>query len=272
MHSAHNPHDSPDEKQGASNEAHDGGYELAPETSTPSTSHPRKSSSAQAALRPKSAAASVAPDSESDDEDEESADGNGNDEGGDDEGGDDEGGDDEASLLPPISRPANPSPWMFAGGIALAVLLVSWLAGAPQLVMPESSPDGVAIIRELSFFERLEGLARTAVALPLATLGGVFGLLVLAFVRQRPVGDVPALFAKVSAIAAFSMLLWLVPSDIRFLKQCLNVIGVPLVGGALAIPIFRLAPRDAFLAATYTLLGMLLLVFLAATVMWAVAG
>jgi hypothetical protein len=262
MHSAHNPHDSPDEKQSASNEAHDGGYELAPETSTPSTSHPRKSSSAQTALRPKSAAASVAPDSESDDEDEESADGNGN----------DEDGDDEASLLPPISRPANPSPWMFAGGIALAVLLVSWLAGAPQLVLPESSPDGVAIIRELSFFERLEGLARTAVALPLATLGGVFGLLVLAFVRQRPVGDVPALFAKVSAIAAFSMLLWLVPSDIRFLKQCLNVIGVPLVGGALAIPIFGLTPRDAFLAATYTLLGMLLLVFLAATVMWAVAG
>lgn len=190
----------------------------------------------------------------------------------DEEDGDEEEGEEDDSLLPPISRPTSPSPWLVLCGVALALLVVSWLAGAPQLVLPESSPDGVAIIRELSFFERFEGIARTVVVLPLATLGGVFGCLVLAFVRQRPVGDVPALFAKVAAIAALSMLLWLVPSDIRFVKQCLHVIGVPMVGGALAIPIFRLAPRDAFLAATYTLLGMLLLVFLAATVMWAVAG
>lgn len=190
----------------------------------------------------------------------------------DEDGGDhdaDDGGDD--SLPPPISRPASAKFWTIVAGSALAFLLVAWLAGAPQLVVPEPTSDGPPVIRELGFFERLAGMARTIVFLGLATLGGVFGLLSLAFVRQRPVGAVDAMFAKVAAIVAIGMLLWLVPSDIRFVKQILNVIGVPLAAGALAIPVFRLAPRDAALGAGFTMLGMLFLVLLANTVVWAVA-
>jgi hypothetical protein len=190
----------------------------------------------------------------------------------DEDGGDhdaDDGGDD--SLPPPISRPASAKFWTIVAGSVLAFLLVAWLAGAPQLVVPEPTSDGPPIVRELGFFERLAGMARTVVYLGLATLGGVFGLLSLAFVRQRPVGAVDAMFAKVAAIVAIGMLLWLVPSDIRFIKQILNVIGVPLAAGALAIPVFRLAPRDAALCAGFTMLGMLFLVLLANTVVWAVA-
>jgi hypothetical protein len=173
------------------------------------------------------------------------------------------------SLPPPISRPANPKPWLVIAAATTAFLMIAWLAGAPQLVVPEPSSDGSPIIPELGFFERLAGVARTAVYLALATLGGVFGVLCLAFLRQRPVGDVIALFAKVLAIVAIGMLVWLVPSDIRFVKQTLNVLGVPLLAGLCAMPVLRLAPRDAALATAFTMMGMLLLVLVAHTVVWA---
>ena len=191
---------------------------------------------------------------------------------GDEHGGDaseegDESHDD--SLPPPISRPSNPKPWLVVAGIMTAFLMIAWLAGAPQLVVPEPSSDGSPIIPELGFFERLAGVARTAVYLALATLGGVFGVLCLAFLRQRPVGDFIALFAKVLAIVAIGMLVWLVPSEIRFVKQALNVLGVPLLAGLCAMPVLRLAPRDAALATAFTMMGMLLLVLVAHTVVWA---
>ena len=173
------------------------------------------------------------------------------------------------SLPPPISRPSNPKPWLVVAGITTAFLMIAWLAGAPQLVVPEPSSDGSPIIPELGFFERLAGVARTAVYLALATLGGVFGVLCLAFLRQRPVGDFIALFAKVLAIIAIGMLVWLVPSEIRFVKQTLNVLGVPLLAGLCAMPVLRLAPRDAALATAFTMMGMLLLVLVAHTVVWA---
>jgi hypothetical protein len=173
------------------------------------------------------------------------------------------------SLPPPISRPANPKPWLVIAAATTAFLMIAWLAGAPQLVVPEPSSDGSPIIPELGFFERLAGAARTAVYLALATLGGVFGVLCLAFLRQRPVGDVIALFAKVLAIVAIGMLVWLVPSEIRFVKQTLNVLGVPLLAGLCAMPVLRLAPRDAALATAFTMMGMLLLVLVAHTVVWA---
>jgi hypothetical protein len=175
----------------------------------------------------------------------------------------------DESLPPPISRPSNPKPWLVIAGATTAFLMIAWLAGAPQLVVPEPSSDGSPIIPELGFFERLAGVARTAVYLALATLGGVFGVLCLAFLRQRPVGDVIALFAKVLAIVAIGMLVWLVPSDIRFVKQTLNVLGVPLLAGLCAMPVLRLAPRDAALATAFTMMGMLLLVLVAHTVVWA---
>jgi branched-subunit amino acid transport protein AzlD len=173
------------------------------------------------------------------------------------------------SLPPPISRPANPKPWLVIAGITTAFLMIAWLAGAPQLVVPEPSSDGSPIIPELGFFERLAGVARTAVYLALATLGGVFGVLCLAFLRQRPVGDFISLFAKVLAIVAIGMLVWLVPSEIRFVKQTLNVLGMPLLAGLCAMPVLRLAPRDAALATAFTMMGMLLLVLVAHTVVWA---
>ena len=180
--------------------------------------------------------------------------------------------DDDDDLPPPISPEANPNLWFITAGACAALLVLSWLAGAPQLVLPIASSGDSVIIPELSFFERLAGVARTLVFLPLATLGAVFGLLCLAFARQRPVGDAVALCAKCAAIVAVGMLLWLVPSDIRFLKQMINVIGVPAVVGALAIPVFKLAPRDALLTTAFSLMGMLLLVLTSAIVVWAVGA
>ena len=161
--------------------------------------------------------------------------------------------DDDDDLPPPISPEANPNLWFITAGACAALLVLSWLAGAPQLVLPIASSGDSVIIPELSFFERLAGVARTLVFLPLATLGAVFGLLCLAFARQRPVGDAVALCAKCAAIVAVGMLLWLVPSDIRFLKQMINVI-------------------DALLTTAFSLMGMLLLVLASAIVVWAVGA
>lgn len=182
------------------------------------------------------------------------------------DGGEEDGEQDDGDSLPPaISRPAAPTPWLVAGGACVALVAISWLAGAEQLTLPV---DGK--YEELGFGARLAGLARTLVYTPIATLGAVFGILGLAFMRQRPVGDVPAMFAKCLAIVTIPMLLWLVPTDVRFLKQLLNFAGYPLAAGALAVPLFRLPPADAALATGLSLVGMALVVLSSAVVVWAV--
>jgi len=161
---------------------------------------------------------------------------------GEDDVGEDDVGED-ASLPPPISRSDGVRIWLVVAGASTAVLAVSWLAGAPPLSLPVGSGED-AFVPELGPGARLVGLARTLVYLPLATFGATFGFLALAFVRQRPVGHLGALLAKSAAIVSVGMLVWLVPSDVRFIKQILNVAVVPLVAGALAVPVLRLAPRE----------------------------
>ena len=177
----------------------------------------------------------------------------------------------DGSLPPPISRSAGMRTWLVIAGASTAVLAISWLAGAPPLSLPVGSGED-AHVHELDLGARLIGLGRTLVYLPLATFGATFGFLALAFVGQRPVGHLGALLAKSAAIVALGMLVWLVPSEVRFIKQMLNVAGVPLVAGALAVPVLRLAPRDAALATGFALMGMLLLVLASAVVVWAVGA
>jgi hypothetical protein len=176
--------------------------------------------------------------------------------------------DTEGSLAPPISREANPQLWLVVAGVCLALISISFLAGAPQLSLPVPTEEGTRV-PELGFLERVVGIARTVVYMPLATLAAVFGILCLAFVRQRPVGDVAAMFAKCAAIVGVGMLVWLVPSDIRIVKQLLNVLGAPILAGAMSVPLFRLSPRDAAVATMCSVVGMMLLVLTAMVVVWA---
>lgn len=178
----------------------------------------------------------------------------------------DDGGDD---LPPPISAEANPKPWLVTGGAALGFVLLAWLAGVDSLALPVPAETGT-YVPELELGDRIGGFIRTLVFFPLATLAAVFGMLALAFIDQRPVGDVAALFAKCGAIVALALVLWLVPIDIRIVKQIVNTLGVPAVAGAIAIPVFRLSPRDAAVATGLGLLGMALLVLGSLTVVWAV--
>ena len=169
------------------------------------------------------------------------------------------------SLPPPISRPGSTQPWLVIAGVCAALLFLSWLAGAPQLSLPDSKGN----IPELGFGERLNGLARTAVFLPLAMMAAVFGVGALAFVRQRPIGAIGPLFAKCLAIVCLATLVWLVPSDIRILKQALHAVGLPAIATALAVPVFRLHPRDAVFATAASLVGMIVLVLGASVIVWA---
>jgi hypothetical protein len=177
--------------------------------------------------------------------------------------------DDGDDLPPPISAEANPKPWLVAGGAALGFVLLAWLAGVDSLAIPIPTSTGT-VVPELELGDRIGGFIRTLVFFPLATLAAAFGMLGLAFIDQRPVGDVGALFAKCGAVVAFALVLWLVPIDIRFVKQVVNTLGVPLVAGAIAVPVFRLTPRDAAVATGLALLGMALLVLGSLTVVWAV--
>ena len=156
-------------------------------------------------------------------------------------------------------------PWLVVAGVAFMLLVISWLAGAPQLSLPE--PDGG--FPELEIGQRLGGLARTVIFLPLATAAALLGVGVLAFVRQRPLGDTVALAAKCAAIVYLAALVWLVPVEIRFVKQALHVVGFPAVAGLLAVPVLRIHPRDAALATGATLVAMSLLVIGAHVVVWA---
>ena len=176
-----------------------------------------------------------------------------------------EDGGTDGSLPPPVCRRANTQPWLVVAGTCAALLAISWLGGAPQL----SLPDGDGVIAEMGFGERINGLARTLIFLPLAMLAAVFGLCALAFIRQRPIGDPASLFAKSLAIVCIASLVWLVPTELRIAKQALNLGGPPILAGVLAVPIFRLHPRDAAAATAYGLLGLLLIVGGAWVVVWA---
>ena len=171
------------------------------------------------------------------------------------------------SLPPPISRATDPRMWLIIASVCAALIGISWLAGAPQLALPVPTTNGM-MIPELSLGDRLGGALRTLVFVPLATLAAVFGLLSLAFIHQRPVGDVRALFAKCLASVTIAMLVWLVPSEIRMIKQLLNVLVVPLAATACWVPMFRLHPRDAAVAGGFALMGMMLLVLGAWIVVW----
>ena len=188
------------------------------------------------------------------------------------EGHEDQENEEDDFLPPPISPEADPKIWFVIGGVCTAMLAISWLAGARQLSPIEYSSDGATLISELRFGQRIAGLARTLVFLPLSTLAIAFGMLALAFVRQRPIGDVVALFARCAAIASIGMLVWLAPIEIRFIKQAINLLGPPLVTGALTIPIFKLSLRDATLTTGYAIMGIVLLTLFALVIVWAVGA
>lgn len=167
-------------------------------------------------------------------------------------------------LPPPISAPGDSKPWLVTAGVCTALLAISWLAGVQALAPIDGS--------EFGFGTRIAGFARTLVFLPLATLAIGFGVLSLAFIRQRPIGDAPALLARCAAIASIGMLAWLAPVEVRVLKNTIHVIGPPLVAGLLTIPVFRLHPRDAGLVTGFTVLGLVLLTLFALVIVWAVGA
>ena len=187
-----------------------------------------------------------------------------------DSGDEDDDGDD--SLPPPIARETDPKLWWIVAGASIALLLVSYLAGARALAPIEIASDGSTVIRELGFGSRLAGFARVVVFAPLAGLSVLFGVACVAFLEQRPFGHAPSLVARCAAIAAIGMLTWLAPVEIRFLKNSINALGPPLVAGLLSMPLFRLAPREAGLVTAFSVIGLLLLTLFAHVIVWAVAG
>jgi hypothetical protein len=188
----------------------------------------------------------------------------------DDEVGTEESGSEDL-LPPPISADSDPKPWFVTAGAATAVLCVAWIAGARALAPLGDAGDGAAVALELGFSARLAGMARALVFLPLATAGLLFGVLSLAFVRQRPIGDVPALIGKCAAITALAMLVRLAPIDTRFVKATLDFVGPAIVAAVLLVPLFRLHPRDAVTATGFALLGLVLLTLFAFVIVWATA-
>lgn len=185
---------------------------------------------------------------------------------------DDDDDEDDDLLPPPLSRETNPKPWFVAAACAAGVLLIAWLAGARPLAPIDLGGDGESVVRELTFGARLIGFARTLVFLPLATLAVTFGVLALAFVRQRPIGDGLGLLARCAAIAAIGMLAWLAPVEIRVLKNSINFLGPPLIAAALSMPLFRINPRDAGLVAGFSVLGLGILALFANVVVWAIGS
>jgi hypothetical protein len=186
--------------------------------------------------------------------------------------GDDPGDDAEEDALDEdaLDEDAEPTPlvaegpvgaWLVLAAVPFALLCLSWLAGAPQLAIPVPTADGGSVVPELAPGERLEGLARMLVVGPVAVGATALGAMGVAFVRRRPLGHPPTLVAKCAAVVALALLLGLVPSDERMVKQALNLLGVPIAAGLLAVPVLRLSIRDAgvFLLVSSTALAGLVL-------------
>lgn len=161
------------------------------------------------------------------------------------------------------------SVWWTVAAVPFALLALSWLAGAPQLALPVSTVDGGSAVPTLAPAERLEGLARMLVLAPVAATATVLGVAGVAFVRRRPIGDLPTLLAKCAAVVALALVLWLVPSEVRMVKQAINLLGVPLAAAILAVPVLRLAPRDAGLFLVVAATALATLVLGAWAVVWA---
>lgn len=159
--------------------------------------------------------------------------------------------------------------WWTVAAVPFALLALSWLAGAPQLAIPVPTADGGSTVPALAPADRLEGLARMLVLAPVAATATVLGVAGVAFVRRRPIGDLPTLLAKCAAVVALALVLWLVPSEVRMVKQAINLLGVPLAAAFLAIPVLRLAPRDAGLFLVVAATALAALVLGAWAVVWA---
>ncbi|MFM1823772.1 MAG: hypothetical protein RI967_2038, partial [Planctomycetota bacterium] len=104
--------------------------------------------------------------------------------------------------------------WWTVAAIPFALLVLSWLAGAPQLALPIPTADGGSTVPALAPAERLEGLARMLVLAPIAAAATALGVAGVAFARRRPIGDLPTLAAKCAAVVALALTLWLVPSEV----------------------------------------------------------
>jgi hypothetical protein len=159
--------------------------------------------------------------------------------------------------------------WWTVAAIPFALLVLSWLAGAPQLALPIPTVDGGSTVPALAPAERLEGLARMLVLAPIAAAATALGVAGVAFARRRPIGDLPTLAAKCAAVVALALTLWLVPSEVRMVKQAINLLGVPLAAAVLAVPVLRLAPRDAGLFLLVASTALAALVLGAWAVVWA---
>ena len=167
--------------------------------------------------------------------------------------------DEESSLNAPISPQSDARTWIIAALCVIGVVVLAWLAGASGLVIPGDSADAAST--DLSIMQRLGGVMRTISYAVLSTAGFTFGICCLAFVRQRPLGDVLSLFAKCALICAVGLLTWIVPCDFRVLKQLLNSVGPLAIACVLYMFLFRLPLKEAMLAVAYAVLGMALLVF-----------
>jgi hypothetical protein len=203
---------------------------------------------------------------EVEDEEDPTADGNG-------DGADDRDGVKTEATSERASRPVVPagpvSLWWTIAAIPFALLVLSWLAGAPQLALPIPTAEGGSTVPALAPAERLEGLARMLILAPVAAWATSLGVAGVAFARRRPIGDLPTLAAKCAAVVALSLTLWLVPSEVRMVKQAINLLGVPLAAAVLAVPVLRLAPRDAGLLLVVASTALAALVLGAWAIVWA---
>lgn len=196
-----------------------------------------------------------------DEDDEETEDGEAHEDGGPDG--------DSATDAAPLVAAGPVAAWWMVAAIPFALLVLSWLAGAPQLALPVSTADGGSTVPALAPGERLEGLARMLVLAPVAAAATVIGVAGVAFARRRALGDLPTLLAKCAAVVALALVLRLVPSEVRMVKQAINLLGVPLAAAVLAIPVLRLAPRDAGLFLLIATTALATLVLGAWAVVWA---
>ncbi|HMN96491.1 MAG TPA: hypothetical protein PKC43_08805 [Phycisphaerales bacterium] len=152
---------------------------------------------------------------------------------------------------------------LILAGVALAILIVCYLAGASGLFERRDglfrAADGEYTASEPSWSLRFVELGRFVVRFGILWIAAALGIALVGHVRRRPIGALSAFAARVAAVVSAAALVSLIALERHFVERTLEAALAAAAFVGLSMLWFRLAAIDALQAsvATIVLVGAL---------------
>ncbi|MBX3373757.1 MAG: hypothetical protein KF817_07970 [Phycisphaeraceae bacterium] len=170
----------------------------------------------------------------------------------------------------PIAVPRPSDRWLpgTIGGLAVLLMLVGLIAGMASLFPGVD----IAAAAPVPWSTRLSGVVR--LPLFIATWSGcaLGALATVAWLRDRPLGHLPAALLRLAAIITVARLGAFLDVPVAVLRFPAELVAHAAIFWVLAIAMFRLRPRDAGILLGLTLLYGIVLLFATALIEWSMSG